>query len=350
MDAMMKKSLILMMLFSCLKGSAMPPSLPNTTRSACYLNSLTQNLYNLAPITKEILQLKNESGYEYLQSYKKLIEAFQNGSGHKELLKDYTKQMIDVGTTMGLQLTGQSDPSEAFSLISGGDQSDPIVKVFKKYMGFEMASVVYQVADDLTSMSVPNEKAKIETQWNLMVPYPGDKADNQGWVKVSDALDAGFKISINRHADDGERSKVRIPRIYGKCPEILMLWVKVFNSKNEKIQTHFNFAETKKDGVGWTIDLNPYVVAGADGFIDKDTQYSLIGFSAHGGGTGGGHYVAYIKDQYDPERAWYSCNDSTIIPVEEHSVLLAAINNGYLFFYRKTSSEGKSIEEQKKKK
>lgn len=362
-EAMGKKIYILLFFGLCTKNFyPMPPALANTTGSACYLNSLTQNLYNLEPITKEIMTLTGTSTVEFLALYKKLIGMFQQGlqdfstiGDNRKVLADYTKEVIDAGNNIGLKLTGQSDPSEAFMLISGGDPSDPIIKIFKEKMAFQVTTIVYEVARDGQSMNRSKGTPKIEPYWNLIVPYPSDEADNEGWVKVSDALDAAFKMSINRHANanHGTNSQVRIPRIYGKCPEILMLWVKVFDNFNKKIPTKFNFSETSVQNVGWSIDLKPYVVADENGSIDNDTQYTLIGFCAHGGDTSGditwGHYIAWIKDQYDPARQWYQCDDRLITSEKVHNVLTKAIYNGYLFFYRKVSSEAKSIEEQKRK-
>lgn len=68
--------------------------------------------------------------------------------------------------------------------------------------------------------------------------------------------------------------------------------------------------------------------------------YSLIGVGVHSGSLSGGHYYAYIKDQFDPARPWYKCNDSR---VTRETSLPDDARNGYVFFYRKTSAEEASI-------
>ncbi len=58
------------------------------------------------------------------------------------------------------------------------------------------------------------------------------------------------------------------------------------------------------------IDLAPY---GKGLKAGTDTIYRLASLVLHGGGTSGGHYIAYVR--YGT--TWYECNDTTITPREQ---------------------------------
>ena len=52
--------------------------------------------------------------------------------------------------------------------------------------------------------------------------------------------------------------------------------------------------------------------------IEHESEYDLIGVSNHSGGLGGGHYTSFCKNTLTGE--WYSCNDTTVVPVVAASV------------------------------
>jgi len=65
-------------------------------------------------------------------------------------------------------------------------------------------------------------------------------------------------------------------------------------------------------------------------------KYDLIAVAHHTGGTGGGHYVAYVKES--KSNHWYTCNDSTITLVRPEDIA-DNINRSYIFVYLKNKKK-----------
>lgn len=61
-------------------------------------------------------------------------------------------------------------------------------------------------------------------------------------------------------------------------------------------------------------------------------SFKLIGVVEHGGGTGGGHYWAHVRDSLDHQ--WYDYNDSSRNPISIAAVIAAA-PAPYIFFYER---------------
>lgn len=64
----------------------------------------------------------------------------------------------------------------------------------------------------------------------------------------------------------------------------------------------------------------------------KVYMYDLIAVAEHMGGTGGGHYIAHVKEIKSGQ--WYTCNDSVITAVNAESIK-NNIDRSYVFVYRK---------------
>jgi len=83
------------------------------------------------------------------------------------------------------------------------------------------------------------------------------------------------------------------------------------------------------------LDFAPYVSAN----YAQPTQYELFGTVLHGGGTGGGHYIAIVKDRIN--NMWYFYNDSHRIKLSDDNALKILTEHGsygnftfVLSFYR----------------
>lgn len=102
------------------------------------------------------------------------------------------------------------------------------------------------------------------------------------------------------------------------------------------------------------IAIPPLLTMPAVWFNDEkeSTDYELIGVTIHAGGTSGGHYTAYIKDQYDPPHPWYYCNDSSIEKIGERLSPEAQqhINTSASFLVYKRVGKAKILNDQDIKK
>ena len=74
------------------------------------------------------------------------------------------------------------------------------------------------------------------------------------------------------------------------------------------------------------LDLSKYVV----GYVKHSYKYDLYGICNHSGGTGGGHYYAYVKNA---NGKWYEFNDARVEEITNLDTLKSPY--AYCFFYRK---------------
>lgn len=329
----------LLLLGSVFYTAARPPSLANVGNT-CYFNSIIQNLYNLEPITQALITRNKIPESKIIAEYTPLIDRFRAGqtTGFDTELERLNKTIADVGRD--IELGKQGDATEAFNyMVNFTDQYGKIqaVPVFWDNMGFwSVRKYVYYGAED-DVVEIGNRESAL----SIIAPYPnGLKTVNQGTV-VGGAFAFGTVEKVS-----GESAIF----LEGRCPEILMVWVKVFSAEVgpttgivtlDRIATNF-------DGESFLqpLDLHDYVVADSTGFKDQDTVYNLIGVSCQSGGLGGGHYIALIKDQYDPVRPWYYCSDSAVYQIDSKQVAEQIKTIGYVFFYRKKTAEAASIARQ----
>ena len=103
-----------------------------------------------------------------------------------------------------------------------------------------------------------------------------------------------------------------------KTPDILTIHLKRFDKKTGKISTFVDAPLTK-------LSIKDY----GYGYGCDDTLYNLYAVINHYGGTGGGHYTAFVKNY---NKKWYCANDDTVTEIDESKVIS---ESSYMLFYRK---------------
>lgn len=117
----------------------------------------------------------------------------------------------------------------------------------------------------------------------------------------------------------GERKNV-VKRIsFWSLPNILVIALKRFNSRQQKNQILIDFPLKN-------LDLSKYVI----GYKKASYKYDLYAVCNHSGGVMGGHYTAFIKNA---NNSWYHCNDTMVSPVALESSIVS--QKAYCLFYRK---------------
>ena len=336
---------LLVCLFVCPALGAKPPSLSNVGNT-CYFNAIIQNVYNLEPITEALLAQKGAQLSPLIAQYTGLIAQFRAGqeSGFRDALKNLSDKLIEAGKGGGGLAAGtQGDATEAFDVLTkykDGVGLDTTVPVFSGSMGF-LPGTFFASTDKAAYLKHDAQ----ETALYIQPSYVPKKSKDEKTTR-QEVLEAyfGWEVRGGLDTEDDKRKGIRLAqaRIVGQCPEILMVWVKVFYSKGGGEQGRY---ETNFDGDSFlqVLDVAPYLVAAPDKAKDNDTTYNLIGVVCQSGGLGVGHYTALVKDQYDPMRPWYRCNDSTIDRIEKDAMAAEICTKGYVFFYRKKSAEENSI-------
>ena len=100
-------------------------------------------------------------------------------------------------------------------------------------------------------------------------------------------------------------------------PNILVICLKRFNSRNQKKQNLVTFPLE---------NLSKFVI----GYKKNSYMYDLYGVSNHSGGVLGGHYTSYVKNA---NGIWYHFNDTDVSEVHLTDSIVST--KAYCLFYRK---------------
>jgi len=106
-----------------------------------------------------------------------------------------------------------------------------------------------------------------------------------------------------------------------KLPDIMAIQLKRFQYTQQWRDKIDVFVDFPLEG----LDMAPHTLSPED---KKNALYDLYAVSCHGGGLGGGHYWAYVKNHKDGN--WYNMNDSSTGPMRASSV---KTSEAYLLFY-----------------
>ena len=116
-----------------------------------------------------------------------------------------------------------------------------------------------------------------------------------------------------------QKENVKKNLIFWSFPNILVIDLKRFNSKNVKNQILVDFP------LG-NLDLSKYVI----GYKKESYIYDLYGVCNHSGSVFGGHYTCYVKNANDK---WYHFNDTSVTEVGLTEKIISP--KAYCLFYRK---------------
>lgn len=142
-------------------------------------------------------------------------------------------------------------------------------------------------------------------------------------VKLSD-LPRGDRFTVSEKGQIkalpdkiGEYTRFREP------PEHL-----IFNFNRFQYNEHLRTSSKRSDRVDVqeTFSLNQRHIK------NGTADYQIKSFILHSGGTGSGHYRAYVK----VENQWYQCNDSGVAPVSQAEAE-RRMGNAYIFYAQRTT-------------
>jgi ubiquitin C-terminal hydrolase len=130
----------------------------------------------------------------------------------------------------------------------------------------------------------------------------------------------GENAWYNENTKQKENVKRKIS--FWSFPKILVIDLKRFNAKRNKLQSFITFPLDD-------LDLSEYVI----GYKKNSYIYELYGVCNHSGSVLGGHYTAYVKNA---NGKWYHFNDTS---VSEVPLIQSVISpKAYVLFYRKKTN------------
>jgi ubiquitin carboxyl-terminal hydrolase 8 len=189
----------------------------------------------------------------------------------------------------------------------------------------EIWNLFYGVHVSEISTLETNEKIKTTPEPFFMIDLPipqNNKSPNLiecfNYYVEGEILD-GENAWYNE--DTKEKINIRKKIQFWSFPNILVIDLKRFNSRNQKNQILVSFPIDD-------LDLSNYVI----GYKKESYHYELYGVCNHSGNVLGGHYTAYVKNA---NKKWYHFNDTSISEVGLIDSIISP--KAYCLFYRKVN-------------
>ena len=129
-----------------------------------------------------------------------------------------------------------------------------------------------------------------------------------------DCLDSfTSKEEINNTNDMVQQKSIA----FWKLPKILIIFLKRYNNSNMKLNSNIDFPLTD-------LDMSKYVL----GYNKSKYIYDLYAVSNHVGGSFGGHYYAYCKNN---DNNWYKFDDNVVYTRNINKIVE---QSAYCLFYK----------------
>ena len=183
-----------------------------------------------------------------------------------------------------------------------------------KYFKSDYSKIVELFYGQYFSRLVTKQKGKTETS-NTFDPFScislevTSKCNN-----LYDCLDSfTSKEEINNTNDMVQQKSIA----FWKLPKILIIFLKRYNNSNMKLNSNIDFPLTD-------LDMSKYVL----GYNKSKYIYDLYAVSNHVGGSFGGHYYAYCKNN---DNNWYKFDDNVVYTRNINKIVE---QSAYCLFYK----------------
>jgi len=139
--------------------------------------------------------------------------------------------------------------------------------------------------------------------------------DSDGKYSLESCLSNFTKVE---KLDTNKENTVRYKEVrFWNLPNVLVIYFKRWDFRGRKINTLVDFPIDE-------LDMSKYII----GYGKDNYKYELYSISNHGGGSGGGHYWAYAKND---DGNWYKYNDNVVSTLNLAKIVSA---EAYCLFYR----------------
>jgi ubiquitin C-terminal hydrolase len=218
-------------------------------------------------------------------------------------------------------ITGNAKTNEdRIALICYNMMKETYSKNYSEFVSLFFGTMVSQLISTETNEEL---SIKAEQYCTLSLPLPENRERN-----ASHTLDDCFKLFVDGEILSGEnayyneksgkKEEVVKKMSLWSFPNILMIDLKRFNSRNVKNQALITFPLDN-------LDLSEYVL----GYDKESYVYDLYGICNHSGGVLGGHYTSFVKNA---NSKWYLFNDASVSETDPSQLISS---KAYCLFYRK---------------
>lgn len=340
-----------------------PPGLENC-KNSCYMNSALQLLLSIDYLIKNfksVDQVKNplyKSEIPLPALFVELVKAYYANNSSKTSHMPTDDKIITCDQHLGamrdiyvaekkFDQCSQQDTVEFIATLIGqlvseaniNEESDlaHMIVTLNKSLFYIRIIEVLTCYDD---KGLPEHKSKMQ-EINFIPVLPITIYEHTN--SLTECLDAYFTpgdVDTYTYNNKTYVNNCKRGPLLSEIPHYLFIHLKRFHDVNQKITKPIAIPTTN------SLDLKGYCSRAM-----TNTKYNLIGVAIHSGGTGGGHYIAYVRRH----QGWYYCNDTTIIfkgsQLDADSINEIAVG-GYLFLCQRADTEkgNPAIEEKPQKK
>lgn len=283
-----------------------PTGLSNLGAS-CYLNSAVQQLYNIEPIRKVVLNGKFNDN----DKLKALQEMFKGMSSDSSCFDPN-----DLPCRLGYVKHQQEDASEfLMELLYILGEKNPEIKrmltfsseaVYSKTCGHSFKS---QSSEGILHLIIDKDNLEDCLTENFSTEHR--TGDNKMYCDIC------------KKYVDAKRKEQLV-----SVPQTFIFALKRFNNQGDKVNKKVTFPFNLQISKEWC----------AENLSKNIPSYTLTGVIVHDGTCSGGHYWSYVKKG----EKWYKCDDDTVSEVHMDDTLLNSLygdgkksDSAYILFYSK---------------
>ncbi|OQR93624.1 ubiquitin carboxyl-terminal hydrolase 12 [Achlya hypogyna] len=274
--------------------------------ATCYMNSLLQTLFHLAPFRKAVYDTPttdDDSANSVVLALQRVfyrLETSDKAVSTKELTKSFGWSHMDAFT--------QHDVQELYRILCD--------RLEEKMKGTPADGLIKQLFEGkvksfISCVNVSCESSREESFYDLQLD-----------VKGLANLDASFQKYIEVEMLDGEnqydakdfgKQDAKKGLAFEALPPVLNIQLKRFEYdplRDGMVKVHDRFEFPKR------LDLTEYLPVANDG---PAPVYHLHSILVHSGDVHGGHYYVYVRPRLDKD--WYKFDDDVISAADEAALL-----------------------------
>ena len=314
--------------------------------NTCYINSAIHSLSHTLELTDFFLSNKSEENIKDKESDSNLLflnqwDRLLNGLWEDNCTiapKGFFKMLIKICEEKDIQLgiseNMQNDIQEFLMLVLGilhdALSGTKKFRSLRNLKGLEMASEKswteffekdYSKIIDLFYGQILTEISDTETgkvysnnfQPICFIPLPINLKQDCSIYDCIDLYLEKEQIESYKINDEGDERDINKQVRFYRLPKIIIFTINRFNNMNQKLNHDIDFPDV--------LDMSNYNT-------NENTTYELYSICNHYGGSNGGHYTSYCKNNNN----WYEFNDRSVFKLNDINK-----SNAYCLFYKRTT-------------